>query len=175
MNTLKALALGAVAAGLIATPVAAQTQRQAVVNDLRGVHEKIVGLAQTVPVDKYTWRPGQGVRSIGDVYMHIASANFRFPGMVGMQPPAGTSPDWISGNAEGVTRETAVAALNASFEFLYSMIEDIDDLDAPVNLFGQDTNVRQFLVTTGTHLHEHLGQSIAYARTNGIVPPWSGM
>jgi hypothetical protein len=23
------------------------------------------------------------------------------------------------------------------------------------------------------HLHEHLGQSIAYARMNAVVPPWS--
>ena len=173
MKTIKILALAAFAVGLGAAPAAAQSMQQAIMNDLRGVHQKAVGLAQTVPVDTYTWRPSEEIRSIGEVYMHIASANFRFPGMIGVSPPAGTSADWISGNAEGVDRATVVAAINASFEFLYMVVEDIEDMDGDVNLFGTQTNVRQFLITMNTHLHEHLGQSIAYARTNGIVPPWS--
>jgi uncharacterized damage-inducible protein DinB len=47
------------------------------------------------------------------------------------------------------------------------------DLDKPVKFFGSDSTVRGVLLTAANHEHEHLGQSIAYARVNGIVPPWT--
>ena len=40
-------------------------------------------------------------------------------------------------------------------------------------MFGNATTHRGVLVTVLSHLHEHLGQSVAYARMNGVVPPWS--
>lgn len=175
MKAWKPIAFAAVAAALVATPLRAQDMKQAIINDIEGVAEKIVGLAETVPVDKYTWRPADDVRSIGEVYMHFVSANYFFPTLIGFEAPADTPAAWRSGNAENLTRAQAVEAINASFEHLYASIRQIDDLDAPVNLFGDQTNVRQYLVVMATHLHEHLGQSIAYARTNGIVPPWAGM
>jgi uncharacterized damage-inducible protein DinB len=47
------------------------------------------------------------------------------------------------------------------------------DLDATVELFGQERTKAQVVYLLGTHYHEHLGQSIAYARSIGVVPPWS--
>jgi hypothetical protein len=47
------------------------------------------------------------------------------------------------------------------------------ELEKPVKMFGTQTTERGVLLTTISHLHEHLGQSIAYARTNGVAPPWS--
>jgi len=35
------------------------------------------------------------------------------------------------------------------------------------------TTRRAMWIGATTHLHEHLGQLIAYARSNGVVPPWS--
>lgn len=157
----------------LSLPLAAQTHQEELAQDLETVRAKVVGLAENVPESAYTWRPGEGVRSIGEVYMHIASANFRFPSMIGVSPPADTPEGWVGGDAEGLDRATAVAALNASFEFLDAVVHDVEDLEAPMDVFGRSTNVRGFLMLMQSHLHEHLGQSIAYARANGVVPPWS--
>ena len=48
-----------------------------------------------------------------------------------------------------------------------------DKLDAPMKIFGTETTARATWISTTTHLHEHLGQLIAYARSNKVVPPWS--
>jgi uncharacterized damage-inducible protein DinB len=173
MTSVKLLAVCLTAFLVSAPALTAQSLQEEVILDLRGVQSKVVGLAEAVPVDQYDWRPGEGVRSVGEVFMHIASANFRFPGMLGIDPPD-VPETWVKGDATGLDRQTAVAAVNASFEYLYSVIQGVDDLTAPINVFGRDTNGNGFLTITATHLHEHLGQSIAYARTLGVVPPWSG-
>ena len=56
---------------------------------LSTLEEKIVGLAEAIPEDKYTWRPGEGVRSVSEAFLHIASVNYRLPNMIGSPPPEG--------------------------------------------------------------------------------------
>ncbi len=138
---------------------------------LDDVEKKIEGLAAAVPEAKYTWRPAEGVRSISEVYMHIAGANYFLLGFAGVPKPAGLSPDM-----EKITDKAKVAeALKASFANLRQAITNASDadLEKPAKLFGNDTTVRGVYSVTMSHLHEHLGQSIAYARMNGVVPPWS--
>jgi uncharacterized damage-inducible protein DinB len=53
------------------------------------------------------------------------------------------------------------------------MKETDADLDRKVEMFGKETTVRGVLMVLANHIHEHLGQSIAYARANKVVPPWS--
>ena len=158
---------------LLAAPVASQTHQQELAGDLEAVRAKIVALAEAMPEDTYAWRPGEGVRSVAEVFMHIASANFRFPGMIDVPAPERIPDDWVRGQAEGVDRATVTAALNESFEFLTMVVEDIVDLEGEMEVFGRPTNVRGYLMVMQSHLHEHLGQAIAYARVNGVVPPWS--
>jgi len=138
---------------------------------LDDIEKKIEGLAQAVPEAKYTWRPAEGVRSISEVYMHIAGSNYLLLGFAGVKPPEGLSPD-----LEKITAKNKVGeALKASFENLRQAILKTSDadLEKPAKLFGSDTTIRGVYFVTMSHLHEHLGQSIAYARMNGIVPPWS--
>jgi uncharacterized damage-inducible protein DinB len=170
---MKGTLLTAMTLAVVASPLAAQTHQQELAGDVENLRSKYVGLAEAVPESDYTWRPGEGVRSIGEVFMHAASANFRFPMMTGHEVPEGISRGWVAGNAEGATRASVVEALNASFDHLKAYVEQVDDLQATMSLFGRETNVRGFLMVMQTHLHEHLGQSIAYARTRGVVPPWS--
>jgi uncharacterized damage-inducible protein DinB len=47
------------------------------------------------------------------------------------------------------------------------------DLDKQLDLFGGKKTERGILLFMIRHMAEHLGQSIAYARMNGIVPPWT--
>ncbi|MEO8502706.1 MAG: DinB family protein [Acidobacteriota bacterium] len=132
---------------------------------------KLMELAAAVPADKYGWRPAEGVRSMSEVFMHVASANYYLATFVGEQWPAGVPQD-----LEKVTDKAKVTeALKASFENLRTLIAKTSDadLDRKIQMFGHDATVRAALLAMMTHLHEHLGQAIAYARTNGLVPPWT--
>ena len=135
--------------------------------------QRYIRLAEAVPAEKYSWRPGEGVRSIGEVYAHIAAANYGIARALGTPLPAGIDPKTINANAADKTK--TVQTLKDSFAHFRSAILAIKDadLDNAQNMFGQNTSVRgAFFLVTG-HFGEHLGQSIAYARQNGIVPPWT--
>lgn len=135
------------------------------------VEQKLVDLAQAEPQEKYTWRPAEGVRSISEVYMHVAGGNYLLLQFVGVQPPAG-----ISRDMEKITDKAKVVdALKQSFQFVKDSVTKIpdSDLDRRVKYFNGETTVRDVLFSLANHMHEHLGQSIAYARMNGVVPPWS--
>jgi hypothetical protein len=68
-----------------------------------------------------------------------------------------------------------LASLNKSFDAVTEMVKHAtqEDLDKMIQAFGMEFSVRNFMITILNHTHQHLGQSIAYARMNGIVPPWS--
>ena len=135
--------------------------------------QRYIRLAEAVPAEKYSWRPAEGVRSIGEVYAHIAAANYGLARALGTPLPAGMDLKTFNANAGDKTK--TVQALKDSFvHFRDAMLAIKDaDLNNPQKFFGQDTTVRgAFFLITG-HFGEHLGQSIAYARQNGIVPPWT--
>ncbi|HVS30014.1 MAG TPA: DinB family protein [Thermoanaerobaculia bacterium] len=139
--------------------------------NLDDVQEKIMELATAVPADKYAWRPGGGVRSIGEVYMHIAGGNYFLATFLGKQAPAD-----IPRDLEKITdKQSILGELRRSFDHIRaaSMSASDADLEKGVQMFGAKTSQRGVFVTMLNHLHEHLGQSIAYARMNGVVPPWS--
>ena len=145
--------------------------RSEFLTDLDEAQKKIMDLAAAVPADKYSWRPAEGVRSISEVYTHIAGANYFLATFVGAKPPADMPED-----IEKITSKAAVIAeLKKSFDFLRTTFANTPDGDfeKQVKMFNDMTTERGVYVTILTHLHEHLGQSIAYARMNGVVPPWS--
>jgi len=135
--------------------------------------QRFTRLATAMPAEKYTWRPGEGVRSVGEVYNHIAAANYGLARALGTPSPAGFDPKAIMANAGD--KPKTVQALKDSFAYFRQAVLSLSDadLDKPLKLFGQQTTYRgAFIMITG-HTGEHLGQSIAYARMNGIVPPWT--
>ncbi len=153
----------------------ASTVPSELLSDLDNLRGKYVGLAETMPESGYGWRPADGVRSVSEVYMHVAAANFGLASRVtGMSPPEGAE-GWYGQDAESITdKATIVEALGASFDFMAEAIAATGDDRWPegIELFGP-TSVRGAMTFTLAHCHEHLGQSIAYARMNGVVPPWS--
>jgi hypothetical protein len=167
------------------TPMALSAQPAPVVveliKDVDGVAQKFIALAKVMPVDKYGWRPGTGVRSVSEVFLHVSSDNYLLPAMVGMVPPASTginAKDFKTLTAyekRGLTPEQTAADLEASFAHLKAAMAKTTSstLMEPVDMFGQKSTQQGLWILTTTHLHEHLGQAIAYARMNGIVPPWS--
>jgi uncharacterized damage-inducible protein DinB len=162
------------APAVAAAPAApASGARAEFLEEIAYYEKRFTRLADGVPADKYSWRPADGVRSVGEVYAHIAAANYGIARALGIPPPAGIDPKAIMASA--TDKAKIVQALKDSFAHFKQAILAISDadLDKPQKMFGHDTTRRgAFFLITG-HLGEHLGQSIAYARVNGIVPPWT--
>jgi uncharacterized damage-inducible protein DinB len=134
---------------------------------------KLIQLAEAMPEGKYAWRPGKGVRTVGEVFMHVSGANFGIPGFLGVAPPDGFKFDTYE---QSLTKKSdIVKSLKDSFAHVKKALSATTDadMDKPVDLFGMKTTVRGAYLLVLSHAHEHLGQSIAYARSNDVTPPWS--
>jgi uncharacterized damage-inducible protein DinB len=136
--------------------------------DAGTLSKKFIGLAQ-VMAGKYEWKPGQGVRSVGDVFNLIVEENGLLAGA-------------LTGNTNTGAEHAPITdpgkmqdALKASYANLQRAITGLsnNDLQTHVKLFGEDMTKQDAVMLILEDQHEHLGQSIAYARTNGVVPPWS--
>lgn len=142
------------------------------VADLDEAMEHLVQLAEAMPADKYGWRPGEGVRSFSEVLGHVAAGFYVGAASLGSPVPAGVDP----GKLEGVSdKAAAVASLRAAIDHFKAAVTAVpdSDLETPVELFGMKLNKRRVMLLMQGHGHEHTGQAIAYARMNGVVPPWS--
>ena len=178
------VALALVAAPGLATAQDAAAKDAAVATRksyLAGVEElqgKFLQLAEAIPADKYSWRPGPGVHSIGEVFMHVASEYYVWsPRSFG-----GTPSPLIPITREGfekfeatATKENVLKHLKEGYAYGTQAVEAVDPatLAAPRKFFGRDANTTDIALGMSGDLHEHLGQLIAYARVNGIKPPWS--
>ncbi|HEX5714860.1 MAG TPA: DinB family protein [Thermoanaerobaculia bacterium] len=135
--------------------------------------KKLTSLAEAMPAEKYGWRPAEKIRSVGEVFMHVAGGNYFLPTFWGVKVPEGTNPREFEKN--GGDKAKVLATMKASFEHARNAIKNAPtaDLTKAIKLFGQDATIRQAMMVVASHDHEHLGQSIAYARMNGVAPPWS--
>ncbi|WP_234570920.1 DinB family protein [Rhodohalobacter sp. 614A] len=131
---------------------------------------RVLDLAKAMPADTYSWSPEEGVRSVGEVYTHIAQANYMMIGTFGVSAPVD-----VQSLGSLTDKDEIVAALEQSNEFVLSAAADLSDeqLSNTYELFGRTVNGEGLLVFILNHMSEHVGQSIAYARSNGVTPPWS--
>jgi uncharacterized damage-inducible protein DinB len=142
-------------------------------NELKGEEGKFISLAEAVPADKYTWRPGEGVRSISEVFMHVAAANYNLPKLIGTPPPASFKPQ---GFDKSITdKAKVIETMKDSFAHVRTAVVNMpdSDLEKQLDWFGGKNTERGILLFMMRHMAEHLGQSIAYVRMNGITPPWT--
>ncbi|MDZ4699189.1 MAG: DinB family protein [Rhodothermales bacterium] len=135
--------------------------------------ERLVALAEATPAELFSWRPGEGTMTMEHVYMHIAHYNYMYPvENMGAAAPAGLDMSAI----EAITgKEAVLETLRASIAFTQALAESMtaEELAASTTLYGQSTQKWDVLFQLQSHLSEHMGQLIAYARMNDIVPPWS--
>jgi uncharacterized damage-inducible protein DinB len=146
---------------------------------LSDLESKVIALARAVPEDKYSWRPAPGVRSFGEVFLHIAYVNQMILTIAAKQP-TGEELNKLIAETDNSQKQPADKAhtlqlLTESFAAARKAIEPLRSggLTHDADFFGQNTTRRGVYVFLDTHMSEHLGQAIAYARMNGIVPPWS--
>ena len=136
--------------------------------DAGTLSKKFTGLAQ-VMAGKYEWKPGQGVRSVGDVFNLIVQENGLLADALTGKTNAGTEPAPITDPGK---MQDALKASYANLQKAITGLSD-NDLQTHVKLFGEDMTKQDAVMLILEDQHEHLGQSIAYARSNGVVPPWS--
>jgi uncharacterized damage-inducible protein DinB len=182
--------LGIAAALALAVPVAsvhaqyapdratAVEVRKEFLTDLDSLHSRFTALAEAIPADKYSWRPAPGVRSVGEVFMHVASEFYYWtPAIFGAKP----SPV-VEANKAGFEKFEKMSSkadmlkhLNEGFAYGRGAVSGLEDakITGLQKTFGHDRQVVQMTLDMTDDLHEHLGQLIAYARMNGIKPPWS--
>ena len=154
------------------TPPSYDMKGQALL-DLVDMEKKFISLAQAIPARDYTWRPGPGVRSISEAYLHVADLNFQMPTTVGVAP----APGYVHKDFEISTTDKprVVAELRQSFEYFRAFVEQMSNVDfnKPEKSLGRNANEGDVVYLVIADDHEHLGQSVAYARMKGIVPPWT--
>ncbi len=134
---------------------------------------RVLSLAEEMPAGKYSWRPEEGVFSVERVYAHIARYNFYYlENSLGIPAPDDVDVE----NIESITgKEKVVNILARSIEHVKNAIKEMPEskLSEQTEMYGRTVNGQAVLMQLITHKSEHVGQSIAYARMNDIVPPWS--
>ena len=138
------------------------------------VSRQLIALAEAAPAEKFAWRPAAGVRSVSEVYMHIALANYFLLAATGPKLPAGLTSE--------TDMEKTVTAKADVIDWLKRSLDAVKvahanvkpaDLQRKVKVNGIDANVDGMYLRIIVHANEHMGQLIAYARMSGVVPPWA--
>ena len=154
------------------TPPSYDMKAQAIL-DLEQMQEKFSKLAEAIPQDKFSWRPSQDIRSISELFLHVAGSGFFFPTMKGASPAPGFTPK----DFETSTTDKAkiIEWLNKSFAYDIASVQGMSngDFAAPLPKLGPDANQGDVVYLLVSHAHEQLGIAIAYSRSVGVVPPWT--
>jgi uncharacterized damage-inducible protein DinB len=146
--------------------------RDEITGQFQASARKLVALAEVMPESSMTWRPMEGVASVADAYMHIARYNYYYPDVaLGVAPGV----DYEAWQGHVTDKAEVVRILRTSMDHARAVMEGLtdEDLNRPTRLYGRDAGQWAVLLQLVTHMNEHLGQEIAYARMNGVVPPWS--
>ncbi len=182
MRSLRSMLPQTALAALLAAPLAAPLTAQAPTAGWRaeflatmdGAADKYVRLAEAMPAEKFTWRPAAGVRSVSEVFLHVATANYGLAARLGAAAPAGVAVQALEKST--TDKAEVVRHLRAAFAHFRAAVVAYpeDGAEKTINWFGPpQITIRHFLYFNADHNGEHLGQAIAYARMNGVVPPWS--
>jgi uncharacterized damage-inducible protein DinB len=141
--------------------------------DLQAVQKKFVDLANAIPADKLTWRPSADSRSFAEVFLHVSGERYGILELMGATPPAGF--DRKTFEKSTTDRARIVDELNKSWDFAQKTINGMTNGDFAKLLpkLGPQANAGDVVYILVADAHEHLGQLVAYARVNGIVPPWT--
>jgi len=147
--------------------------RSEVLSEVIVQEDKFTRLAEAIPAEKYSWRPAPDVRSFAEVFLHVSAANYNLYKLVGTPPPAGV--DVKSLEKSTTDKAKVVATLKDSYTHAKQAIKAMLDIDLEKSMdwFGGKNTERGILLFIVRHGAEHLGQSIAYARFVGVVPPWT--
>lgn len=171
-------ALGLVAVvALIAAPLTAQE------HDMAGDHTDpvtsisklqnqfmgwIVAAAEQVPAADYSYQPTAAVRTMGQLFGHVANANYMF--CAGIKAEDNPNPT----DFEKSTRSEIIAGLKAAQTYCEgaAVFGAAHHHDAR-EIFGTKGDVSWLTAFNISHNAEHYGNIVTYMRLKGLVPPSS--
>lgn len=164
----KASALSPQAGGDMAGTVKGSFAKQS-----KFVEGQITSLLQAIPQDKMSWKPGEGVRSVSEAFLHAALGNY-----VTLSKITGKWPEGIDQKTfEKSSMDKAIIAgeITKSFAAVNGAVAGAPESDygKTVDFFGNPMTILDMIFLAATHQHETLGQQIAYARVVGVTPPWT--
>ncbi len=135
--------------------------------------DKLVDLAEAFSEDGMGWRPADGIRSVREAILHVAGGNYFIGGRIGAKVPEGINPRKFDETI--LTKADTIQTLKESIAFVKNAVKHMNEesLNENVQMFGNEVPRMQAVLLIGGHNFEHLGQLIAYARSSGVVPPWS--
>ena len=166
-----------VAAGPAIAQGSGSDMRAPYVADFETMETKFAELAGAMDAEMYDWRPMDGVRTVSEVFMLIVAENYFVPAAWGAAPPDGITPGFaLFGELAEVTdKRDVLDQLEKSAAYLLEAVAALSDeqMHETVQMFGQEGILEASLLLVVGDMHEHLGQAIAYARMNQVVPPWT--
>jgi uncharacterized damage-inducible protein DinB len=173
-KSLMVMAFVALLVPVWATAQDASGIRGEMIASMKDAGGKIQDLATAIPDGKFTWKPSKDVRSTGQVFLHVVQANYMIPGFFGVQSTM-SKDDLMKLDSQTMEPSKIREMLKASYDWAEKAVADTPDseLETQVTFFGMSMSKRAAMLLLTSHSHEHLGQLIAYARSNNIVPPWT--
>jgi len=132
--------------------------------------DDILRSAEKVPEDLWSFQPVKEVRTMGQLFAHVADGQYEFCGVVTEGKPVDKG---IEKKAK--TKAEIVAALKEAFGYCEAAYAKLTDADAAtiVNMFGMKITKVGAMDFNITHTMEHYGNLVTYMRIKGIVPPSS--
>ena len=116
-------------------------------------------------------------RSVRDVMVLVVAEGHIVPGLWGAAPPTGTADSYGTevSRVTPMSKADVIVEMERALNYMVEAARSLTAADrgADASWFGQETTGAGVVTKALVDMHEHLGQSIAYARTNQIVPPWS--
>ena len=155
------LALVAAASAAAQAPRQPPTPGQQIKGNFVSVNKRLLEMAEDFPADKYDYRPAKGVRSFGEVIVHVTS------GIVyAAKAGRGEKVQWDELDAKNYkTKDQIVGLLQKSIADANATLKSV-----PEDSFAK--NLQPWLSVI-EHSAEHYGLLVAYYRANGLVPPAS--
>ena len=144
------------------------------------IEKKVLDLENEVPEAKFTWSPNKEVRTISQVYSHVAYENYMFAKVAGITPPAGipmSAPaDGMKWEKSSTNKKTIHEQLVKSFSFVKAGVKDLSDdkLDDTVDFFGMKDDCCAACSWLCSATSMNISDSPSRTRVSiGVVPPWT--
>lgn len=170
MNKRIVVALAAIA---LCTPIAAsgQAATQSLLGLFNVTKTNIMASARMLDQDLYAYRPTEEVRSMGELFGHIAGAQFAFCSAAAGE----ANPNSENFEETQKTKAGLIAALERGFAYCEGVFgKTTDAMGANArSFFGGQNTVFGILAFNSAHNYEHYGNLVTYMRMNGITPPSS--
>lgn len=152
-----------------------------IIAEFRGQAEfqksRFLSMAEALSDEVYAYRPVDEVRSSGEVLLHVAFGNYILLSIGQLGLPEGMTFEFEpkKWDTQTTSKEEIIKIVEKSYDDLLFALENIKEYEfnEEIETFIGTRTKRGFALALLAHNQEHLGQLIAYARINGIVPPWS--